>query len=217
MKRVGYFSLVLVALVLIVSQVSLAGEIVTNEEVAQKAAAELAAKIEGELKLQIEGTRRIALRPAEANPFNDWFHDQLAPQLLDDGWDVWVLKPEQLPEEGSLLFEYRMVKISLQYLAERHGFLGLGTPKILREVQLELSGKLKEPESGRLFWQGNLESRIDDDFDSSLVSAVEADQPEWVTKPKLVNAEGSKSGFLEKVFIAGLVGTVVVLYISGAQ
>ena len=216
MRRPRVFNWAFVAVVLIVPRIAVAGAVVTNEELAQKVALDLARELEGRLKLE-SAVQRIALRPEEPSAFNDWFHDQLAPRLLDDGWDVWILQPEQSPQEGSLLFEYRMLKVSLEYLRERHGFLGLGTPKLEREVEFELAGKLKEPASGRLFWQGTLDAKVKDDFDSSQVSFVENEQPDWMAKPKLAVPADSKSGFLEKVVIAGLIGTVVILYLSGAQ
>ncbi len=196
---------------------SWAGEILTNEEVAARATRILVDRVEEALRPLQGDSSGIALQAQSPSAFNQWFEDRLAPRLIDTGWKVWILDDEQEPAEGSLLLKYEVSRSDLSYPAERHGFLGLGTPKIEREIALAVKARVMDPASGRLFWQREFDSTLQDVFDASALSMVESGQPEWIGKPLLDDSAKSKSGLVEKVVIAALVGSVIALYVSGAQ
>jgi hypothetical protein len=190
---------------------------ISNQEAAAKVTSSLLQKVEKVLNDNRGTPPRIALRALSPSKFNTAFEDSLAPALLDQGWEVWILDANQEPQEHTLLFEYKVMQAKLRYPSMHHGFLGLATPKVDRVIDLGLQGRLQGVDDGRVYWQGSSSARYEDSFAMSALSTVQIDQPSWLTAPKVEDSTTSKAGFLEKVVIAGLVGGVVALYISGAQ
>jgi hypothetical protein len=189
----------------------------SNREILAKATADLSQQIQKVLTAQANDSLKIALRATVASDFNQSFQDVLAPALLDRGWDVWILKQNQEPQAGTLLLEYKLLQASLSYPSQDHGFLGLGTPTVKRVVDLGIEGRLESPEDGQLFWQGQPSSHFSDRISVSDMQSAQTGQPTWLNTPKTDTQTTTHAGFLEKLTIAGLVGAVVALYISGAQ
>jgi hypothetical protein len=199
------------------SSVSRAATPLTNSELVRKATADLSQQVEKIVVEKGENTPKIALRASQLSGFNQTFQDALAPALLGRGFDVWILDKGQQPQPGALVFEYKLSQASLKYPAEQHGFLGLGTPTIGRVLDLSIDGRLESPEDGRLYWQGQPSIQLADRISLSQLQTAKAGQPTWVLSPKQEATSDSHAGFFEKLTIAGLVGAVVALYISGAQ
>jgi hypothetical protein len=199
------------------SSVSRAATPLTNSELVEKATAELSQQVEKIVVEKSENTPKIALRASQLSGFNQTFQDALAPALLGRGFDVWILDKGQQPQPGALVLEYKLSQASLKYPSERHGFLGLGTPTIGRVLDLSIEGRLESPEDGRLYWQGQPSTQLADRISLSQLQTAKAGQPTWVLSPKQEVTSDSHAGFFEKLTIAGLVGAVVALYISGAQ
>jgi hypothetical protein len=190
--------------------------VLTNAEAADAATEVLLEDLLQELPP--DAPHALSLRSVRDNAYDDAFEAALAPRLLDRGWRVWLLDPDQTPPEGSLLLEYQVLQADLRYLRERRGFLSLGTPRIEREVVLELEGRLRDPEDGRVWWTGSPLVRYADDFPGSARSRVEAQRPDWVrASPSLGAGGGDGAGFWEKAFVVGLLGGVVALYVGGAR
>ncbi len=197
--------------------VSRAAVPLSNRELVEKATADLSKQVEKIVVEKVDDTPKIALRASLASGFNETFQDALAPALLDRGFDVWILKEGQDAQPGALVLEYKLLQASLRYPAERHGFLGLGTPTIGRVLDMEMDGRLESPKDGRLFWQGKATTQISDRIALNQLASAKTGQPSWVSGPGPDTTTDSHAGFLEKLTIAGLVGAVVTLYISGAQ
>jgi len=189
----------------------------TNGELVKKATADLSKQVEKIVVEKADDTPKIALRASLASGFNQTFQDALAPALLNRGFDVWILKEGQDAQPGTLVLEYKLLQASLEYPSERHGFLGLGKPTIGRVLDLEMDGRLESPGDGRLFWQGQPSTQLSDRIALNQLQTAKAGQPTWVTSPRQDTTTSTQAGFLEKLTIAGLVGAVVTLYISGAQ
>lgn len=189
----------------------------SNREILAKETVDLSQQIQKILTAQASDSLKIALRATVDSGFNQTFQDVLAPALLDRGWEVWILKQDQEPQAGTLLLEYKLLQASLTYPSQDHGFLGLGTPTVERVVDLGIEGRLGSPEDGRLYWQGQPSSHFSDRISVSDMPSAQTGQPTWLNTPKTDTQATTHAGFLEKLTIAGLVGAVVALYISGAQ
>jgi len=189
----------------------------SNRELVEKATADLSKQVEKIVVEKTDDTPKIALRASQVSGFNQSFQDVLAPALLDRGFDVWILKQGQDAQPGTLVLEYKLLQASLKYPSERHGFLGLGTPTIGRVLDLGIEGRLESFGDGRLFWQGQPSTQLSDRLTLSQLQTAKAGQPTWVSSPNQDITSSTHAGFLEKLTIAGLVGAVVALYISGAQ
>ena len=196
---------------------SRATPLLTNQEIVDKAAADLSQQIEKILSAHATDSLRVALRATVPSGFNQVFRDLLAPALLDQGWDVWILKQNQEPHPGTLLLEYKLLQATLRYPSQDHGFLGLGTPSVERVLDVGIEGRLESTDDGQLFWQGQPSSHFADRISMSEIQSAQAGQPTWLQTPKTDTQTTTHAGFLEKLTIAGLVGAVVALYISGAQ
>jgi hypothetical protein len=210
-------TLVPALLVLSVASALAAEPAPSNAEVLQRTTEDLTRAFEAGIPEDLSEGRRISMRPIGSSAFNESFEDAFAPILLDRGLDVWILDKDEEPSEGSLLLEYEVLRASLRYPKQSHGFLGLGTPKIQRRVELHVRGRLDEPDSGHLLWMDAPKAHYKDSFPVSQKAAVESGQPTWLgAKINVESGADSGAGFWEKIAILGLIGGVVTLYVSGA-
>jgi hypothetical protein len=158
-----------------------------------------------------EDFRLIFLKEEEDHPANWLLEDELVSYLLFSNYQVSLGSPDSsydLPESKSLL--YRIIELKLDYpMVKRKSFLG--EKLVTRKASINLSFRLEDKTTGKVFWSKRGKEEKSDVVKKSMIKSLNNESYPFLSPALSGDSQGR---YLEPALVAAVVGGLIYLFFA---